>query len=378
MPFQSIEDPVKLRRVLAAALLLEADLELPALLEHVIGEARSLTGARFAAIGVLDPQHGAITDFIPLGLSPGEERAVGPPPSGGGVLGVVLSDPRALRLAHLGHHPDSGGFPPGHPQMDSFLGVPIKVRAEVYGGIYLTDKLDAPEFTAEDQALVEALSVAAGMAIENTRLHERVRVLAVAADRERTARDLHDTVIQHLYAVGLTLETMAAEPGAAGLQARLEALVSNIGDAISQVRSSIYDLGPSDGRVGIRSSLQDLVHSLRPVVGFEVGLIFGGPVDTVVSDTVADQLLATVREAVTNVGRHAGASSARVAVTVDAGTCQLLVTDDGCGFAPGPVNPEGLGLANMRHRAEQLHGQCTIEAVPAGGTVLTWRVPITS
>jgi signal transduction histidine kinase len=260
--------------------------------------------------------------------------------------------------------------------MRSFLGVPIKVRDEVYGSIYLTDKQGATEFTAEDQALVEALAVAAGVAIENTWLHQQVQTLAVAADRERTARDLHDTVIQHLYAVGLSLETMASEPAAVDLRIRLEQLVANVGEAIRQVRSSIYDLGPTG--TGVRVRIEALVHSLRPVVGFEIALVVDGPVDSVVSDAVATQLLATVREAVTNIGRHASATAAEVAVTLDGGVCELRVLDDGRGIDPDRANPDGLGLDNMRRRAETLDGACTIGPSPAGGTVVTWRVPVTS
>ena len=202
MPFHAIEDPDKLKRVLEATLLLEADLDLPVLLAHVIDEARSLTGARYGALGILDSGGTVIVDFLTVGLTSAEEEQIGPRPTGRGVLGLFMDEPRSLRLAHLGTHPDSIGFPAGHPPMESFMGVPIKVRNEVYGSLYLTDKVGAAEFTDEDQSLVEALAVAAGMAIENTRLHQRVQELAVAEDRDRMARDLHDTVVQHLYAVG--------------------------------------------------------------------------------------------------------------------------------------------------------------------------------
>ena len=378
MPFPSIDDPVKLRRVLEATLLLEKDVELPALLGHVVDEARALTGARYGAIGILDDRREAIAEFLTVGIEAGVEGTMGPRPTGRGVLGAVLRQPRTLRLPHIAGHPDSCGFPAGHPDMDSFMGVPVKVRDELYGSIYLTDKEGPSGFTAEDEALVEALAVAAGVAIENARLHERVRSLAVAADRERTARDLHDTVIQHLYAVGLSLETMAAEVEATDLQDRLVALVSNIGDAIRQVRSSIYDLGPAGGRPGIRATVRSLVRSLQPVVGFDVAVVFDGPVDAVVSETVAGHLLATVREGVTNIGRHADATSAEVALSIDQGVCQLRLVDDGRGFDPERANPDGLGLGNMRRRAETLGGRCTIEPLPAGGTVVTWRVPVSA
>ena len=175
VPFRSIEDPVKLRRVLEATLLLEADLELPVLLRHFIEEARSMTAARYGALGVLNEDRTALSEFLTVGLEPDEEQRIGARPTGRGVLGVLINDPRPLRLSNLSSHDESFGFPPNHPPMTSFLGVPIKVRGEVYGNLYLTDKVGWSEFTRDDEALVEALALAAGIAIENARLHQRVQ-----------------------------------------------------------------------------------------------------------------------------------------------------------------------------------------------------------
>ena len=212
VPYHSIEDPAKLRRVLEAALLLEADLDLPNLLRHIIDEARSMTNARYGALGVLDVDGTALAEFITVGLEPEEEKAIGARPVGRGVLGLLISEPKPLRLARLGSHPESYGFPPNHPPMTSFLGVPIKVRDAVYGNLYLTDKIGWSEFTSDDEALIGALAVAAGIAIENARLHQRVQEVAVYEERDRLARDLHDTVIQRLFAIGLSLQSMASEP----------------------------------------------------------------------------------------------------------------------------------------------------------------------
>jgi GAF domain-containing protein len=204
LPHRSINDPAKLRRILEASLLLEADLDLASLLRHVVDEARSMTGARFGALGVLNWDRTGLSEFITAGLAPDEEQQIGPRPTGKGVLGLLISDPRPIRLADLRNHPDSYGVPPGHPPMNSFLGVPITVRGEIYGNLYLTDKIGWSEFTADDEALVGALSVTAGIAIENARLHARVQEVVVYEERDRLARDLHDTVIQRLFAVGLS------------------------------------------------------------------------------------------------------------------------------------------------------------------------------
>jgi signal transduction histidine kinase len=374
VPYRSIEDPVKLRRVLEATLLLEADLELAALLRHVVEEACSMTGARYGALGVLNDEPTALVEFITVGLEADEEKKIGARPTGQGVLGLLIEDPRPLRLASLGTHPDSYGFPANHPPMKSFLGVPIKVRDEVYGNLYLTDKIGWSEFTQDDEALVEALALAAGVAVENARLHQRAADAAVYEDRDRLARDLHDTVIQRLFAVGLSLQSMVAGAASTALADRLQAVISDIDDTIRQVRSSIFELGSTG--IGVRATVLAVVRDLTPVVGFEIQVSFEGAVDSVVTDQVAEHLLAAVREAVTNVGRHAQATQASVSLSVKNGLCVLQVSDNGCGFNEADKRDGGLGLTNLRHRAEKLEGTLIVERSDGGGTSLTWQVPI--
>ena len=375
MPFRSITDPAKLRRVLDATLLIEADLELPALLRHVIDEARSMTGARYGAIGVLNDDRTALAEFLTVGLEPEDEAVIGARPTGKGVLGLLITDPEPLRLPCIGDHRESFGFPEGHPPMSSFLGVAIRARGEVYGNLYLTDKAGWSEFTADDEALVEALALAAGIAIENARLHQRVQDVAVAADRDRLARDLHDTVIQRLFALGLTLQGTAGIAGGA-IAAQLTRAVEDIDDTIRQVRRSIFELTADSRDEGIRSRVLSLVRDLAPVVGFDVHVAFEGPVDAAIPDPLAEHLLATVREAVTNVGRHAQASEAAVRLRVADGRCRLEVVDNGRGFAEGETRVSGFGLGNLRRRAEKLHGTLSVECPPGGGTAITWEVPV--
>jgi signal transduction histidine kinase len=374
VPFRSIDDPTKLRRVLEATLLIEADLELPALLRHVIEEARSITGARYGALGVLNDDGTALAEFITVGLEPEQEKQIGPRPTGRGVLGLLIADPRPLRLGHLSDHAESYGFPANHPPMTSFLGVPIKVRDEVYGNLYLTDKVGWSEFTLDDVALVEALSLAAGIAIENTRLHQQVQVAAVYEDRDRMARDLHDTVIQRLFGVGLTLQSMAAR-ASGDMEKGLGAAVAEIDHVIQQVRSTIYELGMNGENRGIRDSIITLVRELDTVLGFEVQLSLDGPVDASISDQVAEHLLATIRESVTNIGRHANATEASVNLAVEGDQCRLTISDNGTGFDPSRPGDGGLGLTNLRRRAEKLNGTFAIEGAEGGGTSLVWQVP---
>ncbi len=377
MPFRAIEDPVKLRRVLEATLLLEADLELPVLLRHLIQEARSMAGARYGALGVLNDEGTALSEFLTVGLEPEEEERIGARPTGRGVLGLLITHPQPLRLSDMATHPDSYGFPPNHPPMTSFLGVPIKVRDEVYGNLYLTDKIGWSEFTQDDEALVAALALAAGIAIQNARLHQRVQEVAVYEDRDRVARDLHDTVIQRLFAVTLSLQSMAGAAAAAGISDRLKSAVSDLDATIRQVRSTIYELGSSGLDQGVRNTILSLVRDLNPVLGFEARVSFDGPVDSAIPDELAEHLSAAVREAVTNIGRHAQATEATVALRVRDGWCWLQVTDNGHGLAPTGTTDGGLGLVNLRRRAEKLHGRFAVESREEGGTLLVWEVPIT-
>jgi signal transduction histidine kinase len=376
MPFRTIDDPVKLRRVLEAALLIEADLDLPTLLRHIVEEARSMTNARYGALGVLNDEGTGLAEFITVGLEREEEEKIGARPTGRGILGRLISQPEPLRLADLSSHPESYGLPPNHPPMTSFLGVPITIRDAVYGNLYLTDKIGWSEFTKDDEALIGSLAIAAGIAIENARLHQRVHQVAVYEERDRLARDLHDTVIQRLFAIGLSLQSMASAPGATESQTeRLQKIVSDIDETIRQVRTSIFELS-QDLHHGVRGSVVELLGELTPVVGFEVRVTFDGPVDTAISDSISEHLMAVIREAVTNIGKHAEAEAATVTVRVEEGQCILQISDDGSGIGHSLEQSGGFGLANLRGRAEKLHGSFDIQSPVAGGTVLIWRVPL--
>jgi signal transduction histidine kinase len=372
MPYHSIEDPSSLRRILDAVLLIEKDLELPALLRHVIEEACSMTGARYGALGVLNDDKTALAEFITVGLGAEEEAQIGPRPTGRGVLGLLVTNPKPLRLTRLGDHPESFGFPPNHPSMTSFLGVPVKVRDEVYGNLYLTDKVGWSEFTQDDASLVEALALAAGVAVENARLHQQVQIAAVYDDRDRLARDLHDHVIQRLFGVGLHLQGLAVR-ASAEISDGLEKQIREVDEIIGEIRGTIYSLGMGGSSRGVRDDVTELVRELRDLVGFELHVSFDGAVDTAVSERVAEHLMAAIREAVTNIERHANATEATIVLSANDGYCQLQVTDDGRGIDNDAKR--GLGLTNLRRRAEKLDGNFEVSSLPGGGTHLIWRVP---
>src|SRR5687768_2746109 len=199
--------PQRLRQLLDAVLAIGADLDLAGMLRRIIDSAVDLVDAQYGALGVLDESRTRLSQFITAGIDDDARRAIGNLPEGHGILGLLIVDAKPLRLPDLTEHPDSYGFPPNHPPMRSFLGVPIRVRDEVFGNLYLTDKSTAEVFTDVDEELVIGLAAAAGVAIENARLLTRVNDLALSEDRERIARDLHDTVIQRLFATGMLLQS---------------------------------------------------------------------------------------------------------------------------------------------------------------------------
>jgi signal transduction histidine kinase len=351
-----------------------ANVELPDLLRHLIEEACSLVDARYGALGVLNETRTALQQFITVGLSEEEEMEIGPRPTGRGVLGLLITEPGPLRLADLSTHHDSYGFPANHPPMRSFLGLPVRIRGEVYGNLYLTDKQGADEFSEEDEAMAEGLALAAGIALENTRLHDAVKELSLMEDRDRIARDLHDRVIQRIFAVGMSLQSVSHLPGPPQILDRVNKAVDDLDITIDQIRSSIFDLESSMGQIGLRRSILDMANDLAPLLGARPQVIFNGPVDSRVSQQAADHVLAVVREALTNAGKHARATEFSVTISVDDDLC-LEVVDNGRGTQPSKKPGSGRGLKNIRGRAEKLGGSLTIETPDGGGTRVLWKVP---
>jgi signal transduction histidine kinase len=371
--------PRSLRQLLDAVLTVGSDLDLPAMLQRIVEAAVELVDARYGALGMLDDSRTRLAQFITVGIDDETHRAIGDLPEGHGILGLLIVDAKPLRLPDLREHPDSYGFPPHHPPMRSFLGVPVRVRDQVFGNLYLTDKTSAEVFTDVDEELVVGLAAAAGVAIDNARLHARLQELTLVEDRERIARDLHDTVVQRLFATGLSLQ------GAAGLihsdpdtaVRRVEDSVDELDLTVKHIRSAIFGLESrvERNRDGVRTRVLGLVAESAPLLGFEPTVLFEGPVDTATPALVATDMLATLREALSNVARHAGASHVDVVVTVDTTSLTLRVTDDGVG-PPAPGQPRGHGLDNMKARATQREGAFDISPADPRGTVIEWRASL--
>jgi signal transduction histidine kinase len=370
-----VAGPRSLRQLLDAVMTVGSDLDLPSVLRHIVESAVALVDARYGALGVLDETGTSLAEFITVGIDEPTRRRIGPLPKGHGILGLLIREPQAIRLPDLAEHPDSYGFPPNHPPMKSFLGVPVRVRDQVFGNLYLTDKTTAEVFTDIDEELVVGLAAAAGVAIENARLHQRVRELALLEDRERIARDLHDTVIQRLFATGLRLQGAARLAERPEVSERILASVDDLDLTVKHIRTAIFGLEASRRatNAGLRSRVLAMASEAAGALGFEPHILFDGSLDTVAEDR-AVELLAVLREALTNVARHAGAHRVDVEVVAD-GDLALRVLDDGKGVG-AQRRPGGKGLANMEVRAARLGGGVLVKARPEGGTVVDWRVPL--
>jgi signal transduction histidine kinase len=366
--------PRALRKLVDAVLSISADLELATVLLRIIETAMDLVDARYGAIGVLNETKTALAEFVTSGIDPELHKAIGTLPEGHGILGLLILDPKPIRLPDLREHPDSYGFPPHHPPMRSFLGVPIVVRQEVFGNLYLTDKQSDEVFSDVDEELTIALAGAAAVAIENARLHARVRELVLLEDRERIAKDLHDTVIQRLFATGLSLQGTARLAGRPDVAARIQDAVEDLDETVKHIRTVIFGLETAAAHGdGVRNRIMTLTREASGALGFLPEVMFTGPVDTMVDARLGKELLATVREALSNVARHARASW--VAVEVEAGRELVLrIKDDGRGMPAEHGN--GLGIRNMASRAEALGGRFDARPADSGGTVVEWTVPL--
>ena len=528
----------RLSGLLGAVVAVSSELDLAAVLQRIITTACSLVGARYGALGVLSPERDQLVQFITHGLDDETRARIGDIPHGHGVLGLLIKEPKALRLHEISEHPKSVGFPPNHPPMHSFLGVPLLVRDEVFGNLYLSDKESGEDFSSADEEVVTALAAAAGVAVENARLYEQSRNreawlraaaectrtltsepqvrtgydqvvssahtasaapvvvlmrpaepeldpsgslyavaqrgllevtetpvsavpqglvrmvedraacqlppqdvadllgcktpqsaagapmwagerlegvvlfiwpetnpstpidllqattfgervalalavaeaqtdrerIAVLEDRDRIARDLHDLVIQRLFAVGLSVQGAARDVIKPVVAQRLERVVDDLDETIKDVRRTIYQLHATPGTGGLRSELDEVLEHAEDALGFTPSLRTEGPLSAVPDEVGAD-LVAVLRESLTNAAKHADATSVQVEVRVGS-ALEASITDNGNGM-PASLSRRS-GLANLQARAEAHGGSLTVSPGPQGGTEVVWWVPLTS
>jgi signal transduction histidine kinase len=524
-----------------AVIAVGTNLDIEVVLREIVDAAVNLVDATYGAMGVIG-ESGRLAEFIPVGISEAEIAGIHHWPEGRGLLGALITDPKPMRISELSKHALSAGFPEGHPSMRSFLGVPIRVRNEVYGNLYLTDKRGGAEFDEEDEAILVALAAAAGVAIENARLYDEARRqqrwmtasaevtrmlfsgaepsealklittlslemsgadlvvlahptadrtalriehaagdgaqealglvlptgssasglvlssgellsvddfkldqrvasvaraqmnlgpavvlplgapgnvrgvltagrmpgsmplpaagvemlrtfatqaaialelaehrqqaerVAVFEDRDRIARDLHDLVIQRLYATGMSLQGAVSMIGSQDAADRVSRAVDALDKTIREIRSSIFALQarPEVPVPGLRARVLAIADEMTAMLGFPPALQLDGMLDEVVPDDVAEHLLGALREALSNVARHAGATKVEVTVRAD-DDVSLVVADNGSGLK-NVTRRSGLG--NLEDRAVQLGGTMHVESASGAGTTLQWRVPL--
>jgi signal transduction histidine kinase len=370
------------RRLIEAGVILASELSLETVLRRIVELAVDLTQARYGALGVLTPDGRRIDEFITVGITEQERAVLGDPPTGHGLLGALIKDAKPMRIPDISADPRSIGFPPNHPPMRSLLGAPVTGRGKVFGNIYLTDKRSADTFDEEDERVLVVLATQAAVAVENARLIDEaeraaaeLRRLEVLDERERIGKELHDGVIQSLFAVGMNLQALASLSPDPETARRLEAAVEDVDHAIRDLRNYIFGLRP--GILADRQ-LDQALRELGQAFSDRTGVVAVVEVDADVASRLASRapdIVQIVREALSNVGRHAAATTCRVRLARDRDEGVLLeIDDDGGGFDPKSPTT-GMGLANLHERAGSLGGTIDIDSTAGQGTTLRITFP---
>ena len=363
-----------LKAVSDAVLAVAANLSVDEVLQKLVDAARELAGARYAALGIPDGA-GGFRRFLVAGMSDELIASIGPLPRTHGMLAAMLHQTEPYRTDDIHQDPRfRGWWPRRHPDMRSFLGVPILARNEVIGAFYLTEKENADVFDEEDQELIELLAAHASIAITNARLYEQSRELSILSERNRLSLELHDVVSQKLFSVMLTAEAAATQmdrdPVAA--RAQLERLRELAGEALEELRSLILGLRPPElERDGLAGTLRKEVEMVARTHGTDVQL----QIESGFSSDGDEHELALLRiahEALHNAVRHASANHVMVRLAGEDRTLVIEVSDDGVGFDPDApdVRSRHLGLTSMEERARELHGRLRIRSAPGQGTTV--------
>lgn len=356
-----------------AALAVASNLTLDNVLRQIVESARELAGARYAALGIPDSS-GRLARFIHSGMDTETVKQIPHLPEGRGLLGAILDEGRTIRIPRIGDDPRSVGFPEGHPPMESFLGVPILLSGKIVGNLYLTDKVAGDEFTMADQKLIELLASHAAIAIKNAQLYEQVGRLAIVEERSRIGMDLHDGVIQAIYAVGLTLESarlLLPDGGQEEAMQLIDAAINGLNDAIRDIRNFILDLRPRHFEGDLAQGLARLTREFQANTMVPVDLDVPEDVISRLPPQVARAIFFTTQEALANIARHARASHVTVRAWRSDETISVEIADDGRGFdVENRPQTTGHGLLNMRERAEELGGTFEVESAPGEGTTV--------
>jgi signal transduction histidine kinase len=364
-----------------AGLALASELDIDALLQRIADLAREVVSARYAAVGVVG-EDGLLLRFVYSGIDQDMADRIGDLPHGRGLLGVLLEGGRPMRMGEISDHADSYGFPPNHPPMHSFLGVPIIVRDRVFGRLYFTEKQGATEFTSDDERIAMTLAAQAGVAIQNANLLEEIKErgeeLAILEERDRISKELHDGVIQSIYSVGLSLQGAMSliERDPDGTKKRMDEAIGTLDNVVRDVRSYIFALQPKTVEErGLKRAIEELVQDLEVNTLAESTLQLSDEALERVPEEFKGDFIQIAREVLSNIARHARAHEVVVACAVREGaTVVMTIEDDGVGFDPTTVK-RGDGLTNIEERARRIGGELRITERRPKGTVHTLSLP---
>jgi signal transduction histidine kinase len=375
-------DEARLRRLIAVGRSLVSQLDLETVLGRVLNAARDLTQARYAALGILDSDRSRLDRFITVGIDDSTRVRIGALPEGRGVLGVLINDPKPLRLKNVSDHPRSYGFPEHHPPMGSFLGVPILIGGKAFGNLYLTEK-EGGDFDEVDEESVIILAEWAAVAIANARsvARDRLRRTMEASERERKfwARELHDETLQGLAALRVLLGSALRVGTPEAMSGAIDQAPDELGGEIDKLRALITELRPAAlDELGLMAAIEALTERSATTGGLDIKTDFALPetwgrerLDPEVESTV----YRLVQEALTNVVKHARAERVDLKVSMDGDAVTVSVRDDGVGFDPATTS-EGFGLVGMRERLELIGGHVQVSSAPEQGTEVRAELPV--
>lgn len=360
-----------------AALAISSEVTLARTLQQIVDSLRELTGAAYAAIGVPNVD-GMLDEFVTSGISSEEALKISHYPRGYGLLGAIFEEKETIRIPNIAEDPRSVGFPEGHPPMGPFLGVPVLAADEVLGNLYLANEVGGAEFSRADQTIVERFAVHVAVAIQNARLYEEVGRLAIVQERDRIGMDLHDGIIQSIYAAGLILESakLRLPDEAEESDELLTKAIENLNDTIRDIRNFILDLRPIRFEGDLKEGIAGLVREFQANTMVAVSLSVDLSNTVELKASAARAIFLTVQEALANVARHARADKVTISLTRVGPNAQLIILDDGQGFDVDRRNREvGHGLSNMRSRATSLNGSFEVISTPGEGTMLKLAIP---
>lgn len=387
----------KAGKLVSAGMALSSELDLDEVLQRVVDTACEVLGARYAALGVLDAQRTGLANFVTSGLDDAQRSVIGELPRGRGLLGLLITDARPVRVASIVDDPRAAGFPSGHPRMTTFLGVPIRVGAKVFGNLYVTDRLEG-SFSEEDELVALTLAAQAAVAIGNAQRYSeqeqtalraaqdreratangwRRAIEAQEAERARIARELHDEAGQELTALALHLRAMDDHVSDEAGRERLAEVRRALARTSANLRALAIELRPSGLREhGLASAIERQAERLQESSGVAIDVAVAAIPDGLV-DAFEIALFRVVQEALTNVVRHSGANRASVVASLRAGKLRVVIEDDGKGFDPSAPT-DRLGLAGIRERIQLLGGGLRIESARRAGTTVIVELEVSN